>query len=418
MVGRRSALILAIWFVAGLDLAAADALADAFAGSDPAAWSRAVQVAVRNDGLENTARRLAPWLVDRRDGVALLAWSVTADCRPPPVSAVVAGLARSSVRRVAARCLPGIASPDLVPMLAAATADRDPEVARPAMAALTFAGPATAARDAARRALGATDAGVRARAAEWFRWHGLPEDLAALDRRERDSEVAAVVAAARATISGRGRVISPAVGPATWFLYGGSDVPAHDAAAALAERLAAQLVPVADPSAAATTGAVVDPVAGFVSDRPGCFGLRIAEGPYGGRVHVGHDTAWYQAGAPVRAVLDGIVRTASPALPSWGGLVVVEHQGPDGAVCSLYGHLGLLLAVRPGCRVSAGQLLGTLGRTMSPENGGYVAHLHFGLHRGDFGDGLWVRGYLRDESPAAAGWLDPVPTIATWRARR
>jgi hypothetical protein len=303
--------------------------------------------------------------------------------------------------------------------LATAAGDRDPGVAVPALAALPFAGPSEAGQAAARRALGAGDAAMRARAADWFRWHGIRADLADLERpRERDPTVAAVLAAARHVIQlGPAAATAPVAGPAPWFRYGeGRDDRAHRAAADLAEALMAARRVSAPPITGGAT--VAEPVPGFAADPPGSFGRRVGEGAFAGGLHVGHDTGWHQPGAPVRAVLAGTVRVARPALPSWGGLVVVEHDGPDGPVCSLYGHLGLLLAVAEGDRITAGQLLGTLGRSMSPENGGYGTHRHLGLRQGPYGDGGWVCGYLRDRTPAEAGWLDPVPTIARWRGLR
>ncbi|MFM2092794.1 MAG: Peptidase family [Planctomycetota bacterium] len=411
MTGVRAAALLLILTGAG----AADPLATAFAGRDPGAWAAAVRGALAEDGLDRTARRLTPWLGDRRDGVALLAWSMNADHRPP-ATAAMAALARPALRRHAARSLPGIATPQHIDLLDTAARHADPEVAAAALVALTHAGSATAGRAAAGRGLSAADPKVRARAAEWFRWHGTTLDLTVLAAPDGDAEARAVRQAAMAAIR-HATAAAPAAGPAPWFRYGeGSDAALHRAAAALGERLRDLRTP---PAASATrAGGIVEPVRGCFSDPPGSFALRVGTGAFAGGTHVGHDTGWHQPGAPVRAVMDGIVRVAAPALPSWGGLVVVEHDGPEGPVCSLYGHLGLLLAVRSGDPVAAGQLLGTLGRAMSPENGGYGVHLHLGLHRGPFADGGWVRGYLRSEGPGLDGWVDPIQTLARWRGQR
>lgn len=127
-------------------------------------------------------------------------------------------------------------------------------------------------------------------------------------------------------------------------------------------------------------------------------------------VHVGADLSWQEDHATVLAIADGIVR-AVRCEPSWGYLVIVEHQldatlvpglteyarpfaatiaetavAANGGVslCSLYAHLGPFVRVRPGERVQAGQKLGAIGRTLTWENGGYPAHLHFGVHIGPF----------------------------------
>jgi len=64
---------------------------------------------------------------------------------------------------------------------------------------------------------------------------------------------------------------------------------------------------------------------------------------------------------------------------------VVEHVDAAGArFCSLYGHLGPLMCVHPGQVVRQGDKLGAVGVTYSHANGGYLAHLHFGIHRGAF----------------------------------
>ncbi len=145
------------------------------------------------------------------------------------------------------------------------------------------------------------------------------------------------------------------------------------------------------------------------------FGLYVdadahADSPFAGTHHAGDDVAWNRAFETVAAIADGVVRTAEPAASTWGGLVVVEHRLPDGSpLCSVYGHLGSWLAVRTGDSVVCGQKLGAIGRSFTHENGGYGAHLHFGIRRGGFGPEV-MRGYLppdRFERPGRSGWEDP-----------
>lgn len=126
--------------------------------------------------------------------------------------------------------------------------------------------------------------------------------------------------------------------------------------------------------------------------------------------HCGDDVAWEQDDGTVVAVADGIVRKVSH-IYNWGFIVIVEHRlpGSEGYACSLYGHLAPSITVTPGELVRKGQRLGAVGRSHTWENGGYVAHLHFGIHRGPYLESGWITGYLSPEqwSQGARGWQDP-----------
>jgi len=84
---------------------------------------------------------------------------------------------------------------------------------------------------------------------------------------------------------------------------------------------------------------------------------------------------------PVFAVMPGVVRHISSreGASSYGRYVVLEHPGQSPAVYTLYAHLSRIApGLRTGEPVSAGQTIGTLGRSA----GGYTipkqrAHLHF-----------------------------------------
>jgi hypothetical protein len=141
--------------------------------------------------------------------------------------------------------------------------------------------------------------------------------------------------------------------------------------------------------------------------------------------HVGEDMAWYRDGCSVFSVATGLVRLVQDAGGDWGFLVVIEHRLPNGAyTCAVYGHLGADVLVRPGEMVRKNQMIGTVGLSCSVENGGYGAHLHFGLADGPFrrppellpgsqlgreeaGDGVVVRlGYdAHQRSPAGIAGL-------------
>jgi murein DD-endopeptidase MepM/ murein hydrolase activator NlpD len=57
----------------------------------------------------------------------------------------------------------------------------------------------------------------------------------------------------------------------------------------------------------------------------------------------------------------------------------------DGSfACSLYAHLSPFVHVKPGDRARKGQKIGSIGRSHTWENGGYRAHLHFGIHAGRY----------------------------------
>jgi murein DD-endopeptidase MepM/ murein hydrolase activator NlpD len=101
--------------------------------------------------------------------------------------------------------------------------------------------------------------------------------------------------------------------------------------------------------------------------------------------HTGEDMAWFREGASVFSVADGLVRMVQGPGGDWGFLVAVEHRlSPHVYVTAVYGHLGFDLLVKPGDVVKKGQRIGTVGMSCAVENGGYGAHLHFGLSQGPF----------------------------------
>lgn len=124
-----------------------------------------------------------------------------------------------------------------------------------------------------------------------------------------------------------------------------------------------------------------------------CFPLDTAEwhisdtygertDPFTGQTafHHGLDLACGE-GTGVRAVQDGVVRTATSST-SYGNYLCVLH--PDGQE-TRYAHLQYLY-VRPGTVVQAGQLLGTVGQTGRATG----PHLHLEL---------WEQGTAQDPAP-------------------
>lgn len=101
--------------------------------------------------------------------------------------------------------------------------------------------------------------------------------------------------------------------------------------------------------------------------------------------HCGEDMAWFREGASVYAVADGLVRMIQGQGGDWGFLLCIEHRLPTGTyVMSVYGHLGFDVLVKAGDKVTKGQKVATVGMSCARENGGYGAHLHFGVSKGPF----------------------------------
>lgn len=138
----------------------------------------------------------------------------------------------------------------------------------------------------------------------------------------------------------------------------------------------------------------------------GGYGLPVADKVDGKNLlHVGADLGWRQVDEPVFAVANGVVRLSigpefdakekkrgtteasgrglkSAALP-WGNLIVIEHRLANGEYyTTLYGHLGAKRLVRAGDVVTAGRMIGAIGRQHPRINGGYKPHLHFGVLKG------------------------------------
>lgn len=131
-------------------------------------------------------------------------------------------------------------------------------------------------------------------------------------------------------------------------------------------------------------------------------GEEISTGYY----HMGVDAGGeFEAGEPVYAVADGIVREAQER-SQFGLVVLIEHfPNDESANVSLYGHLRPSdQRVSVGQIVSAGDVIGVLGN--ESENGGWTPHLHFGIHKESY-TGDWVYyGHVRDLEDAN-DWFDP-----------
>lgn len=126
-------------------------------------------------------------------------------------------------------------------------------------------------------------------------------------------------------------------------------------------------------------------------------------------VHIGDDCGWQRELRTVVSIAPGVVRMVD-YIPSWGHIVIVEHTMDGRPLCSLYGHLSPMIHVRAGDVVEAGQKIGAIGRGFTVDNGGYFAHLHFGIHRGPYSSEIrWICGYISPQafSSGAHSWVDP-----------
>ena len=108
-------------------------------------------------------------------------------------------------------------------------------------------------------------------------------------------------------------------------------------------------------------------------------------------LHLGVDV-FLDAGEPIRAPLDGVVRDSAhrPAARDFGGVVLLDHESADGVrFHTLYGHLAAELPARD-ARIARGELIGRVGDRH--ENGGWAPHLHLQLLSTDLGAGCGIDG--------------------------
>ncbi len=128
----------------------------------------------------------------------------------------------------------------------------------------------------------------------------------------------------------------------------------------------------------------------------------LAEQPYYDRFsawHTGED--WNASrpprgdvdlGDPIYAVAHGRVTAADHYVPSWGNVVLVEHQLPDGSmVWSQYAHCQEM-AVSAGDEVRRGDKLGTIGKGAGDR---WPAHLHFEIRKQELAPNAW--GWSRQQ---------------------
>lgn len=117
-------------------------------------------------------------------------------------------------------------------------------------------------------------------------------------------------------------------------------------------------------------------------------------------------------GDPVYAIAHGLVTTAAYFPSSWGNVVLVRHDLPDGSsVWSQYAHLDAM-HVGPGEVVLRGQQVGTLGK--GAPKAGMLAHLHFEIRLTDLRADNWSP-MVRDKAQVLANYAVPKEFIAARR---
>jgi hypothetical protein len=111
--------------------------------------------------------------------------------------------------------------------------------------------------------------------------------------------------------------------------------------------------------------------------------------------HIGMDSGWLLEGLSIHSISDGIVKQISHSL-SWGNHVVIETVARNGDhLCIIYGHLSPYNNLRIGDTIHLGDRIGQIGNSVTPENGGYWAHLHLGIEKNEFSRAA-ISGYDSD----------------------
>lgn len=109
------------------------------------------------------------------------------------------------------------------------------------------------------------------------------------------------------------------------------------------------------------------------------FGYRIAPLRVASEFHTGIDVA-NEAGTPIRATADGVVRYAGWA-NGYGMSMVIDHGF---GYSTLYGHLSEI-SIKEGAQVKRGQLVGRMGSTGTSTG----SHVHYEV---------WIDGIAKDPS--------------------
>ena len=99
---------------------------------------------------------------------------------------------------------------------------------------------------------------------------------------------------------------------------------------------------------------------------------------------------------------------------NWGGIIIIAHKNikTRNIFYSLYGHLGKRY-LKKGDTVEIGELLGTVGKSMTESNGIWEQeHLHFAIYSGPFHSKV-LPGYYNNEKDIKnlKYWKEPLEFI-------
>ncbi|MBU1119254.1 VCBS repeat domain-containing M23 family metallopeptidase [Patescibacteria group bacterium] len=126
--------------------------------------------------------------------------------------------------------------------------------------------------------------------------------------------------------------------------------------------------------------------------------------------HLGDDVT-APAGTAIYAFGSGIVKHIG-IHSRFGTVILIEHElVSEEKIVSLYGHLRMSdVAVSEGQSVEKGTLIGRLG-SRGAENGFWIEHLHFGIHKGAY-QKKWVYWGMSKRQEELTNWYNPSSFLA------
>ncbi|HBC85964.1 MAG TPA: hypothetical protein DCZ94_03315 [Lentisphaeria bacterium] len=156
----------------------------------------------------------------------------------------------------------------------------------------------------------------------------------------------------------------------------------------------------------ASADILVPPLRDYFDPARKAFGTKLS--PTQNYVRIGDTVGLRQIYLTVVSIGNGEVKLAE-FNPRRGYTAVIEHTGSDGRkFCSYYTHLSPFIHVRQGDLVSKGEKLGSIGRHFTWENGGYGAHLYFGIYNAAFDTSSdWPTYTTSEEFAKGSKWADP-----------
>lgn len=105
---------------------------------------------------------------------------------------------------------------------------------------------------------------------------------------------------------------------------------------------------------------------------------------------------------PIVAVCNGSL-LLKKYISGYGGVAVEQCMLEDKDITVVYGHLKLSsMSAKQNDHISAGEMIGILGKGFSSETNGERKHLHLGIHNGTAID---IRGYVQSQDELVQ-WID------------